>query len=483
MEARDEDRPMVVDLDGTLIRTDSLHELLLRVYVSGPPRLLAAMVALGGGKAVFKDRVAAMASLSPEALPYNDDVLEFLRAEKAKGRRLVLATASHESVAREISEHLGLFDAVIASTREHNLRGKQKLTAIEKLINGASFDYIGNALVDRPMWAAAGRAYVVASSDAGARQLAGVPVERRFSAPRPGLKTVLRAMRIHQWAKNMLIFAPLFLAQRWSEPRLWLLGTLAFVSFGMCASATYLWNDLLDLPADRLHRSKRFRPLASGALSIGQGLFLSLVLILGSFAIAFFPVGPAFAGLLLLYVVTTVSYSVILKRKPIADVVTLACLYGLRILAGGVAMSVVLTDWLMVFSIFFFLSLGFMKRLADLPMSSTTTFDRVPGRGYGALDRPVVVTLGIAAGYCSIIILALYIRDPNVVELYPRPQFLWVVCMTLLYWLSRCWILSARGHIDDDPVVFALKDKISLGCGVVTLVFVLLAGLTIGDFG
>ncbi|MEM6863510.1 MAG: haloacid dehalogenase-like hydrolase, partial [Myxococcota bacterium] len=205
MEARDEDRPMVVDLDGTLIRTDSLHELLLRVYVSGPPRLLAAMVALGGGKAVFKDRVAAMASLSPEALPYNDDVLEFLRAEKAKGRRLVLATASHESIAREISEHLGLFDAVIASTREHNLRGKQKLTAIEKLINGASFDYIGNALVDRPMWAAAGRAYVVASSDAGARQLAGVPVERRFSAPRPGLKTVLRAMRIHQWAKNMLI--------------------------------------------------------------------------------------------------------------------------------------------------------------------------------------------------------------------------------------------------------------------------------------
>lgn len=475
--ATSNEEPLVVDLDGTLVRTDTLHEQLLRICATGPLRLVSAAAALGGGRARFKERVASMAQLAPEGLPYNEQVLEFIRAERSRGRKVILATAAHETIAQGVAEHLDCFDGVLATTSDHNLKGSAKAQAIASHTNGAGFDYIGNAPSDRAVWQAAGRALVVAPSDRRARSLArSVPVQQRFDTPKPGLKTVLKAMRIHQWAKNMLLFAPLFLARKWMELDLWILGIMAFVSFGLCASATYLWNDLLDLPADRVHRSKKNRPLASGALSIPQGVLLSAGLLLTSFVLAGF-IGPAFMALLVLYIVTTVSYSFVLKKKPIADVVTLGLLYGLRIFAGGVAMSVVLTDWLLVFSLFFFLSLGFMKRLADLPMNFDTEFERIAGRGYAPMDRQVVISMGIAAGYCSIIIMTLYIREPTVVQLYPTPQFLWVVCLALLYWLSRTWILAARGHIPDDPVVFALKDKISLLCGVVTLVFILAAGM------
>jgi len=472
--------PLAVDLDGTLVRTDTLHEQLAQAVKKHPLHLPSLLTGITRGKAQFKAAIAEKIEIDGALLPYNEDVVDYLREEKAKGRKIILATAAHESIAKAVADHLDLFDEVIGTSENRNLKGANKADALESAVGDANFDYIGDSSADRAIWERAGRALVVAPQQSAAKSLAGpVKVEKLFATERAGLKTYLKAMRIHQWAKNVLLATPLFLSQQYTDPALWVPLIAAFISFGLCASATYCWNDLLDLPSDRRHATKRNRPFASGKISIKDGLVFSALCLLASFLLAYALVGAGFILLLLGYIVTTVSYSFLIKTKPVADVIVLGAFYAYRIFAGGIAVGIMPSEWLLSFSMFFFVSLGFMKRMSDMQVEAPKN-EKISGRGYFPEDRSIIQVFGVAAGYSAVIIMALYITDENVTALYKNPEYLWFVCLGLLYWISRTWILAARGHMPDDPVVFALKDKISLLCGLFVVGAVLLAAGILG---
>mgnify|MGYP001794733736 CR=1 FL=1 len=469
-------RALVVDLDDTLVSTDTFMEQALVVLKAKPMAIFRMLVGLAKGRAHLKALVAAHTPLALQDLPYNDDVLDFLRHEKAAGRQIILATAADSGVAQTVADHLGIFDAVLSSTPGNNLKGPAKAAAIGDHLKETPFDYIGDSTADRPIWQAAGRAHVVAADTATARKRAGdTKLEQVFV--RPGLtpRVFLKAMRVHQWAKNVLVFVPLILSHTYDEPaRVWA-ALVAFLCLGLCASGTYLWNDLLDLADDRAHATKRMRPLASGRMTIREGVLASVALIGLGLGTALVLNGVVLMLGISLYIALTLSYSLVIKRKMVADVLLLAGLFLYRILLGGLATGVVISDWLMAFSIFFFLSLGLAKRLTDLPPDSRNNPALIPGRGYRGTDAPVLAALGAGSALSSIIILSLYINDSQVMMLYDTPQALWGICLVLLYWVCRVWVLVYRGELPHDPIVFALKDKISRILGVIILLIVLFA--------
>lgn len=470
------DPPLVVDLDDTLIQTDSFLEQAL-VLVKQRPRTIPRLVrGLAAGRARLKAIVMDESTVDAANMPYHIELVDFLRAENARGRRIILASAADKRVADAVADHLGIFETVLASTENNNLKGQAKADAIAHHLEGAEFDYVGDSLADRAIWAAAGRAHVVAADMQAAQKRAGsVPVARVFT--RPGLtpKVMLRAMRIHQWAKNALIFVPLILSHTYDDPGRIFAACLAFLCLGLCASGTYLWNDLLDLPDDRAHPTKRNRPLASGRMTIRDGVVASFLLVGSSLILAGLFNGVALVGGLLVYILLTLAYSMIVKRKMVADVLLLAMLFLYRIMLGAIAIGVVVSDWLLAFSIFFFLSLGFAKRVADLPPEVRQSDTQIAGRAYRGTDAPILAVLGAGAGLSSIIIMALYITDAAVVQRYQTPQLLWVICLVLLYWLNRIWIMVYRGDLPHDPVVFALKDRNSRILGVLIIIMIVLA--------
>lgn len=293
------------------------------------------------------------------------------------------------------------------------------------------------------------------------------------------LQVFVRAARVHQWAKNLLIFAPLILSQTYKNPENWVPVILGFLAFGLCASATYLWNDAFDVAADRAHPTKRNRPIASGQMSLSTALGLSAALLVGSFSLSALSGGVPFTVLLLVYIATTLSYSLLLKRMPIIDVLTLCFLYSLRIVAGGIAAGVEISAWLLSFSVFFFLSLGFVKRFSDMSLPNLAPDTQIAGRGYMPEDGTIVQMLGVTSGFCSVLVMALYITDPAVTAHYENPDFLWIVCLSLLYWLARVWLLASRRRVPDDPVVFAIRDPVSIAVAAAVLAGIVLAGMPI----
>lgn len=463
--------PLCVDLDGTLIKTDLLFELLVLLVKRRPLELFKVPGWLLRGRAYLKQQLAARAELDVTSLPYREPLLSFLREEREKGRKLTLATAADARVAGRVAEHLGVFDAVVASDGETNLSGRRKLAALERLHGGPGFVYVGDAAVDLPVWRRAQGAILVA----GGTRFEGVlgNVERTF-ADRFRVREVGRAMRLHQWAKNVLLFVPLVLAHQVMTPTAALAALAAFVAFGLLASSVYVQNDLLDLEADRHHARKRFRPFASGALPIRFGLLLAPLLIALSVGISLF-LPPLFLGVLGLYFVVTVSYSFYFKRKPILDVLLLSLLYTVRIVAGGAAVGITVSPWLLAFSMFFFLNLAYVKRfseLRELPGESS-----LRARGYARTDLEGLADLGVASGYVSILVVALYINSPEVRTLYSSPQVLWLLCPLLVYWVSRVWLLARRGKMHDDPVVFALRDRVSYAIGALALLVGVVAAI------
>lgn len=467
---------LVVDLDDTLILTDSFVEQALALAKTAPVDFLKLLTHAGGGRAVLKSKVADAVPLDASGLPYNKDLIDFLTAEKARGRKIILATAADERYAQSVADHLGLFDIVLASNAEQNLKGSAKADAIQEATSGAKFEYVGDCKADREIWARAGSAMVVSKDAAAAAEVAGnLEVTQVFHRDAMDWRVFLKAMRVHQWAKNVLVFVPLLLSHTYDEPDRLFATCLAFLCIGLCASATYFWNDLFDLADDRTHPTKRNRPLASGRMLVKDGVIYSFALLAVSLGLALFLGSFALVCSLLAYVVLTLSYSLVVKRKMVADVILLAMLFLLRILIGGIAANVAVSDWLFAFSIFFFLSLGFAKRLADLPPEVRSSDFLIAGRGYRGTDAPILATLGASSGLSSVIVLALYINEPTVVGLYQNPIVLWGICLILLYWLNRIWLLVHRGELPHDPVVFALKDNISRMLGVMIMVLVLLA--------
>ncbi|KWR74833.1 MULTISPECIES: UbiA family prenyltransferase [Pseudomonas] len=459
--------PLVIDLDGTLIHSDLLLESGLSYLKRHPLKAFSPIGWLAGGKANLKSRLAGVAPLDVSVLPYNEAVLDLIRREKQGGRRIVLATASHRSYAEQVAEHLGLFDQVLASDESTNLSAQRKRDVLVTEFGMQGFDYAGNSSDDLPVWQAARRAYVV-NSTGKISQLARNHgnVEEELKHDVQIARVWLKALRVHQWAKNALVFVPLLASHRLLEPHLLLNGLLAFLFFGLCASSVYILNDLLDLEDDRHHISKCHRPFASGALSIKSGLLIFPLLLLIGLGGALLLLPWKFSLALLAYYMLTLAYSFWLKRRMAMDVIVLAMLYTSRIIAGTFAFEVRLTFWMLAFSMFIFLSLALVKRYAELRDARVKgKSQKTRGRGYYPDDLEMVSSLGASSGYLSVMVLALYIQDGTTAALYRYPQLIWLACPLLLFWITRIWMLTHRGLMHDDPVVFAIKDRASLLIG------------------
>ncbi len=454
-------RPLVVDLDGTLIKTDLLLESVCRLLRQDPLALFAVARWLLKGRAHVKRELAQRVTLDPALLPYRTGLLEYVRAEREKGRQIVLATGSDERFARGVADHLKLFDWVQASDGITNLSGEHKRARLVGEFGDKGFDYVGNGSRDLAVWSSAKNAIVVNPSPRLGRAVAKVAqVESTFEESRASLHEYLSALRPQQWLKNILVFVPLFAAHLFTEPILLIRTIIAFASFCCCASSGYLINDLCDLQADRHHPEKRLRPFASGRLPLAYGLALAPALaILGcglAWLLSWFSV-----GILLLYYTVAAAYSFRLKRTVLLDVFLLASFYTLRIIAGGIAAVVPLSVWLLAFSMFLFLSLAFIKRYAELVIMRSVDGDHATARSYELSDAELLVAMGIASGYAAVLVLSLYIASGSVKLLYSTHQVLWLVCPLLLYWIGYLWLVAHRGKMIDDPLVFAMRNQTS----------------------
>ncbi len=478
--------PLCVDLDGTLVKSDTLLDSVL-VLARQHPRLLFSIPGwIAQGKASFKRHVTQSISLDVSALPYNKPLLEFLFHQHAKGRPIYLATAADQTLANRIAEHFGIFTGVLASDGSLNLAGENKYQAFRQQF-GDDFSYIGNAGPDLPILTRCLEPMVAnpTSRLTSGLRAANVPPAHAFLDRTSPLKAWLKAIRLHQWAKNVLIFVPLLLAHAWSATSL-VTSALAFLAFGLCASATYIVNDLLDLEADRRHHSKRRRPFAAGDLSALSGCVVVVIFLAASALIALVlpmvarAMGSsglttyAFAGWLALYAVTTTSYSFKLKRVVLVDVIVLSGLYTVRIIAGSAATNVAVSTWLAGFSVFFFLSLAFVKRFSELEGLRLREATPSNGRGYLISDIEQLRSFGTSAAYASVVVLTLYISNLNT-QLYHHPGRLWLLVPVLLLWVSQLWLLASRGELNEDPVVYAITDKRSLLLGVIVVGIVLSA--------
>jgi 4-hydroxybenzoate polyprenyltransferase/phosphoserine phosphatase len=457
-------RPLCVDLDGTLVTTDTLGESVVLLLRQRPWLGLLMPLWLLVGRARFKGAVAERAAVDPATLPYRQDLLEALQISRDKGRKLVLATAADRRIADAVARHLGLFDAVHASDGTRNLTASARGELLAATYGKGGFDYVGDSTADRPSFVLAARGYLVGatrSAVAMAKNVGSVTVVSR----RPSLlRAVVKELRPHQWSKNALVVLPLVLAP--GIPNAAMLGRalLAFVTFSGCASAGYVFNDLLDIGADRLHPTKRNRPFASGALPVLMGAPLLLGLLGTSFGLAAAFAAPSFVFMLSLYFAGTLSYSLYFKRQLMLDVLLLAGLYTLRLLSGGVATGVHVSAWLLGFSMFLFTSLAFAKRYVEL--RGMTGDDTIKNRGYGRTDLEMVTSMGTASGYIAALVFMLYVESGAVGVIYREPTLLWLVLPILLYWLGRIWLLAGRGQMQDDPVKFALRDSHSLLCAL-----------------
>jgi len=468
--------PLVVDLDGTLIKTDLLIEGALRLLRRQPLAIFAMLGwLLSGGKARLKAEVAARAAVDPATLPYQTEFIAFLRRRREAGQPLILATAADGAAARPVAAHLGLFDEVLASDGKVNLDGARKRQRLVDRFGEKGFDYAANAAVDLAIWSSARAGIVVNPMPGVATGAAKVTeVTARLDDRPPAIASHLRALRPQQWLKNLLVFVPLVTSHLVTDPQQIVAALLAFIAFGLAASAVYVLNDLLDLPEDRLHLRKRSRVFAAGDVSAVNGIVM-LPVLLGLAVVAALPIPPAFLLVLALYLVVTTAYSFVLKRIVLIDVFTLAGLYTLRVIAGAAAIGLWPSFWLLAFSMFIFLSLAMLKRFTELLGLREAGAEAAPGRGYRTADLGLVAALGGAAGFLSVLVLALYVNSPAVLPLYSRPDALWLLCPLLLYWVSRAWLVAHRGDMHDDPIVFAVRDRGSRAVAIVMALVILLA--------
>ncbi len=467
--------PVAVDLDGTLIATDLLWEGLFLLIKRSPLCLFMVPYWAFMGPARLKQEIAARVNLDPSMLPYRQELVERLKAERQAGRRIILATGTPRKFADAIAEHLGIFDKVLATENGHNLTSERKRKVLVDAYGDGGFDYAGNSRHDLKVFDAARAALVVAPDRAASRWQATHGAELMASG-RPTLKTLLKMLRVHQWLKNGLIAVPVVLSHEYLNPDAVGSFLLAFLSFSAAASAIYIVNDFFDLGLDRKHPTKRNRPFASGAVSIPYGMAVAgLLLVLSGTAALALP--PLFGAVLAAYLVITTAYSLSLKRMLLIDVLTLAGLYTVRIIAGAAATGMDVGFWLLAFSIFFFLSLALVKRYVELRTTSLDPKQRIAGRGYRTEDEDIVAQAGMASAFSSALVLALYINGDSIASQYENTYAMWPLAPIVLYLTMRIWILARRDEMHDDPVVFIIKDwrsQLVIGFGAILL---LAAGL------
>lgn len=466
---------LCVDLDGTLIRGNVLWESVLVLLKTRPFTLLMIPVWLFSGRAAVKRQISARVQLNPAGLPYRQQVLDLLQQEKAAGRSIALATAADRAIAESIASYLGLFDEVHASNGQLNLKGANKGAFLAARFAETGFEYMGDSAADIEVWRNASAAYVVGSK-ARAQQAASVTkLKATISEPaasfrtsfRTSLHTWITALRGHHWAKNLLLFLPLLLSHNLAFKSI--MRTLAGVAlYGLCASGLYILNDLLDLHSDRDHPWKKARPFAAGDISIPAGLAASMLLLSASVALGFL-LEARFGMALLGYSALTTVYSLYLKKIPLVDVFVLSTFYTIRILAGALISRTPLSQWFLAFSMFFFLSLAMAKRYSELLHANDLVIAGNSGRGYHVGDRDLLLSLGTGSSFSSVVIFSLYVHSPDVRLLYPSPEFLFLLCPIVLYWLSRTWLLAQRGELKEDPVTLAIRDPVSYGVAMASI--------------
>ena len=454
--------PLCVDLDGTLIKSDLLMESLFALLKINPLSLFLLPFWLLKGKANLKHQIAIRAEIDIASQPINKAFVDYLIQQKSSGRRLILATASNKKYAQQVAEHFAFFDQVLASDATLNLSGHHKLEALKQACGEQGFVYAGNDTPDLKIWPDAKAAILVNPTGNIAKTVCQQStIEAEFIEAKSGIKTYIKALRCHQWIKNLLIFVALIAAHTAISSALITHLLLAFFAFSLCASAVYLLNDMLDLEDDRKHPRKCQRPFASGALPLLHGMLLTPLLLAGSLILAYLIPG-SFIWILIGYFSLTLAYSIRLKRIMLMDVITLAALYTLRVIAGAIAINVTVSFWLLAFSMFIFLSLAFVKRSTELMEMERQNREKLSGRDYLTSDMIHLNSMGMVSGYLSVLVFALYINSPEVVTSYQYPEVLWLICPLLLYWISRIWLIAGRGEMHDDPVVFAISDKASL---------------------
>jgi 4-hydroxybenzoate polyprenyltransferase/phosphoserine phosphatase len=472
-------RAIVVDLDGTLVHSDLLVENLFLFLRHYPLRFWELFVWVLQGKAHLKHRLADAVLPAAESLPYDAALLAWLAKQREAGARVILATASDSRIAQQVAQHLRIFDGILATESGHNLSGRHKRDALVARFGERGYEYVGNSNADLEVWKSASVIHLANPERGVARAAARLgEIGQHFTGRPAYLRTVIKALRVHQWSKNMLIFVPLAASHRIFEWPLWRDGLLAFLAFGACASSVYLLNDLLDLQDDRRHPTKSRRPLATGALPIFHALVLMPALLAIAFAVAVLLLPVGFQIALACYYGITLAYSLRLKRVVMLDVVTLAMLYTIRVISGAVAMSLEATFWILAFCLFIFLSLAFVKRYTELQSARQGAQDgESNSRGYYPADFELLASLGGASGYIAVLVLALYINDSTSGTLYRSPEWMWLACPLLLFWLGRVWLLAHRGQMPDDPIVFALRDRVSRWTGVAFVIIFALASL------
>lgn len=467
-------RPLIVDVDGTLIKTDLLYESALQLVARHPGMAWKLPGWVFAGKSALKRRIADHVDLDMETMPLREEVVALVRDAQGRGVPVYLASASDARYVDALARRIGGIAGVFGTSAGVNLAGARKAERLEQEFGRGGYDYVGDRPVDYSVWRSAGSVLAIAH-DAGfeRRVLRDFPGARIVARARPDARGYVQAMRPHQWAKNVLVFLPMFAGHHFSAGAI-VGALLAFVCFSLAASSAYIVNDLLDLPADREHHRKRNRPFAAAAVPIQHGIVLAGVLLAlaltGALAIS-----AEFMGVLAIYVATTLTYSFLLKRKPIVDVIVLGGLYTIRVLGGVVAVEAKQSPWLLMFCLFLFLSLAIVKRCSELVASQSSGRAQISGRGYRVDDLAMISALGAAAGYGAVLVVTLYLASPEVARLYSYPTRMWLICPLLLYWISRILLLAHRGEMHDDPVVFAISDRVSWITGALVAAVVALS--------
>lgn len=469
--------PLCVDLDGTLLKTDLLYESVLYLVKKKFILILLIPFWVLKGRYFLKFKLLEYVSPTISSMPYNKDVIGFVASEKSKGRKIILVTATAQPLAEKVARFLGIFDETIASKDGINLVGKNKADRLINEFGEMGFDYIGDSAKDIYVWQHARKALIVGNNERLIKETRKVcEVSKIFPENLNRFKIFIKQIRVHQWLKNLLIFLPPLLAHK-TDFSDYISAFSGFFAFSLVASAIYVINDLADIESDRNHTSKFKRPLASGKIKIVTCLKLIPILLLGGFLLSYITLNSNFTLLLLLYTIITISYSFKLKKMYLLDMITLSILYTIRLISGGILTDTLISPWLFSFSIFIFLSLGAMKRYTELKGLSESTNIKTRGRDYYVEDISLIGIIGISSGMISTLVFTLYIVNPEVLNLYNNPSYLYFIMPIVLYWILRMWFLSHRGMMNDDPIVFAIKDKTSYV--VALLVFLLALGATI----
>lgn len=467
--------PLCVDLDGTIVRTDMLHEAMVRYLKATPFAIFHMIFWLLQGKVHLKRKLAERVQIRGDLLPYRADLVAWLKAEREKGREIHLVTASPQLWADMVAGHISVFDGVTGSG-DFNIKGSRKGALLVERHGAGGYDYVGDHAADLSVWKTARKAHFAGSRGPSlAGRLSGAAAGDFFHGDESSrLRGLIKAARPHQWLKNLLLFVSIAAAHQLLNFDAMGKVVLAFISFSLLASATYMINDLLDLDTDRAHPRKRRRPFASGAVSIAEGVVAIAVLSIAALTVAAF-LPPFFLAMLGLYVVTTLAYSFRLKRAALVDVITLAGLYTLRIVAGTVAAGIGISSWLLAFSMFCFMTLAIAKRCAELTGTQVSSEGQIAGRGYYGADIEVLAGMGSASTFCASLVLCIYTVQPYVLTRYASPTILWLLCPVLLYLLNRILILARRGHMDDDPIIFCVKDPVTIKLGIISVAILVAA--------